>query len=485
MKVAIIKNDSLDYNRDAPFNPSIKYPEYPFTDIGQNNNILYDSIRNILYRFGLDEEHYNTKSWNPLGEIIRPGDNVLIKPNLVLHYNLGGNETDQLLTHGSIIRAVVDYVYIALKGQGSMTIGDAPLQEADFNIITKIVGLDKILDFYNKNSIMKINLVDFRLEKGIVDSFGIIKKEKNEGDTTGFTSIDLKGNSELFEIIDDYNKFRVTNYDKNKMPEHHNKINNEYLISNSVLDADVIINLPKLKSHRKAGMTCALKNLVGINGSKDWLPHHRFGSKEEGGDEYLYKSFRKKLLTRLNEKMDCSTNRLYFLLLRMLHFSIRMTRFIIPYKETYFEGSWYGNDTLARTIIDLNKLIMYADKKGILREELQRKMFIIVDGIIAGEGEGPLEPNSKKLGLLVAGDNPVAVDLVCSRIIGFDYQKIPTFRYALNAKKYVLFNGKISEIKIISDKCNEFGDLYDILNCNLIPAKGWRGHIEYEKNKNS
>jgi len=35
-----------------------------------------------------------------------------------------------------------------------------------------------------------------------------------------------------------------------------------------------------LKLHRKAGITCALKNLIGINGNKEYLPHHRLGGSQ-------------------------------------------------------------------------------------------------------------------------------------------------------------------------------------------------------------
>lgn len=479
MKVAIIKDDKLDYNRDAPFNPSKSYPECPFKDIGQNNGV-YNSIRNILFMLGMDGGNYGKELWNPLGEIIKPGDNVLMKPNLVMHYNLAGG-TDELLTHGSIIRAVLDYVYIALKGKGTITIGDAPLQSADFGKVIKIVGIDKIIDFYNKNSEMKINLIDFRMEMGYKGKIGGIKREKLIGDPLGYSAVDLGDDSELFEISDDYKKFRVTNYDKDEMLKHHDKNRKEYLIPNSVLNADVIINLPKLKSHRKAGMTCALKNLIGANASKDWLPHHRFGSIEEGGDEYLHKSIRKRLLTGLREKMDVARNKYYLILLRMLHFSISATKLILPYKDPYFEGSWYGNDTIPRTIIDLNKIIFYADKKGMLEDKVQRKMFIIVDGIIAGEKEGPLEPRPKNCGLLVGGYNPVSVDLVCSRIMGFDYKKIPTFKYALNAKKYKIFDNNPEDIEVLSNACKNFDDVYDVFNCEFLPADGWSGQIEYGK----
>ena len=66
----------------------------------------------------------------------------------------------------------------------------------------------------------------------------------------------------------------------------HTPTRHAYLIGRRFLECDVFINLPKLKSHQKAGITCALKNLVGINAHKDYLPHFRFGSPSAGGDEY-------------------------------------------------------------------------------------------------------------------------------------------------------------------------------------------------------
>ena len=61
---------------------------------------------------------------------------------------------------------------------------------------------------------------------------------------------------------------------------------NEYLLSATVLSADLVVNLPKLKTHKKTGVSLALKNLVGINGDKNWLPHHCAGSVAQGGDEF-------------------------------------------------------------------------------------------------------------------------------------------------------------------------------------------------------
>ena len=50
--------------------------------------------------------------------------------------------------------------------------------------------------------------------------------------------------------------------------------------------AEVLISLPKLKTHKKVGVTLSLKNLVGINGDKNYLPHFCIGTPDEGGDEF-------------------------------------------------------------------------------------------------------------------------------------------------------------------------------------------------------
>jgi hypothetical protein len=51
--------------------------------------------------------------------------------------------------------------------------------------------------------------------------------------------------------------------------------------------ADVFINLHKMNVHKKTGVTLNLKNLVGINVDKNWLPHHSEGYPRNGGDQFL------------------------------------------------------------------------------------------------------------------------------------------------------------------------------------------------------
>jgi uncharacterized protein (DUF362 family) len=53
-----------------------------------------------------------------------------------------------------------------------------------------------------------------------------------------------------------------------------------------------------------------------------------------------------------------------------------------------------------------------------------RPDFAIVDGIVAMEGNGPIQGQAKTCGVLVAGDDPVAIDATCARIMGLLPEKI-------------------------------------------------------------
>ena len=382
-----------------------------------------------------------------------------------------------MITQGSVIRAVLDYVYIALKGQGGVTIGDAPAVETDFDEVIRLTGVGSIAEYYSDKS-LRLDIIDLRAEQGQT-RLGRLLVKPLKGDPLGYSVVDLKNNSELTDIKGDIKKFRVNNYDIRYMREHHDSSKNEYCIANSILNADVIINLPKLKTHNRTGITCSLKNFVGINGYKSWLPHHRAGSREDGGDEYEHRDVRKDMIIRIYDRISSTKRKYEIPPLWGCILLLNISKMVIPYKDDFFDGSWHGNDTIPRTISDLNKIVRYADKAGTLRDTPQRKMFILVDGIIAGEKEGPQSPSEKKCGILVAGYNPVEVDIVCSRIMGFDYRKMVMFRHAMGRKRYTLFEGNPRDIEIAADNCRSLDDIYDAFGCDFMPPLGWRGHIEY------
>jgi len=50
--------------------------------------------------------------------------------------------------------------------------------------------------------------------------------------------------------------------------------------------------------------------------------------------------------------------------------------------------------------------------------------FVIADGIVAMEGNGPLNGTARPLGRIVLADDPVAADKTCSRLMGFEPGRI-------------------------------------------------------------
>ncbi|MGO9229617.1 MAG: DUF362 domain-containing protein [Bryobacteraceae bacterium] len=58
------------------------------------------------------------------------------------------------------------------------------------------------------------------------------------------------------------------------------------------------------------------------------------------------------------------------------------------------------------------------------------RQFAIVDGIVGMQGNGPIQGVPKRVGLLVAGEDPVAVDATCCRIMRIDPMRIAYLQLA-------------------------------------------------------
>ena len=76
----------------------------------------------------------------------------------------------------------------------------------------------------------------------------------------------------------------------------------------------------------------------------------------------------------------------------------------------------------------------------------------LIDGIIAMEGAGPVSGIPNPLGLLIAGNDAVAVDHVCTRIMGFNPNKISPLTLAVKQKlgsiDYEIFGVKIEDVRM-------------------------------------
>lgn len=488
-EVCIYQVKKIVYPKQAPFRPDNVHPESPFKVVSDEPNVVYEMVRNALFLSGLDKDNFGTAEWNPLKSIVKPGQTVLLKPNLVMHKNPSGFGIDCLVTHPSVIAAVLDYVVIALDGKGKIIVGDAPVQGCDFNALVQENGLRETIEFYKSRlpKDVSIELVDFR---GLINNLDKDSERIIITDEKGVL-VDLSNDSEFCGLSDEkYRGMRITNYDPAILAEHHNKTKNEYLINSRVLSADVVINMPKPKCHRKAGVTISLKNFVGTCARKEYLPHHINGSPVEGGDCYLHKSTLKRLQNFWLDKHNyfLRTKRNLFLS-KVTYLMVRFTRLlekIFGDKDGYFEGNWYGNNTISKTVIDLNKILLYADKDGHMCNSVQRKQFIIADMIVAGEKEGPLEPSPKFAGIIAVGADPVYFDMVIATLMGADVQKIPTLTCALNYKGPYQFSLAKSEPLIVSNIGSLNGRTIrniskdDILN--FQPAFGWTPVFQTPKN---
>jgi len=143
-------------------------------------------------------------------------------------------------------------------------------------------------------------------------------------------------------------------------------------LSKDVLDADVIINLPKLKTHSLCILTCGIKNLYGI------IPQ---GHRSKYHSEYARNEYFSQVLTDI--------------------FSIAMPQ------------------------------------------------LTIVDGIIAMEGEGPAAGSLRKLGIVLASQDTVAIDAVVTNIMGLNPTDIYTTLYSDGRG---LGEGTLENIEIVGEE---------------------------------
>jgi hypothetical protein len=142
------------------------------------------------------------------------------------------------------------------------------------------------------------------------------------------------------------------------------------MIPTLVKQADVIINIPKIKTHDQIPMSGALKNMKGALAEKE-------------------------------------KNRLH-------------------------------KDGLNQGVAEINALL--------------RPKLVVVDGIIAQEGLGPVFGDPVEMDLIMAGEDSVAVDTVICNIMEIDPKQVLCIRFA---EEMGLGTGDLSKIEIIGKKINE------------------------------
>jgi uncharacterized protein (DUF362 family) len=254
------------------------------------------------------------------------------------------------------------------------------------------------LDLKGKRIVLKPNLVEFD-PKGVINthpavieaaiasfrSLGAREVVVAEGPGHRRDNEYLLTASGIYDVI---NEHRVRYVDLNTDDVRRTKLRSsftnlsELYLPETLFNADLLVSMPKLKTHHWAGVTLSLKNMFGV------VPGSVYGWPKNA-----------------------------------LH--------------------WAG---IHRSILDINS-------------SLPIPQFAIVDGIVGMEGNGPLQGQAKQSGVLILGDDMVAVDATAARLMKIEPRKIEYLEIADR------FLGNISHerIELVGEQLERFQQDYRVI----------------------
>jgi uncharacterized protein (DUF362 family) len=400
--------------------PMRALPDPPFDP----PNHIYSAVESVLELAGIPR----------LEGLVQQGTSVLIKPNFVTdryyHERLLESRLLASSTHASVIRPLVDFALE--RGAARVTVADTPIEGCDLQSVTRGMGFQAMITELERRGkpVRFLDLRPFRIApRMLLDdvelggrswNLGVLQRSSLDGDPAGYRTVDLGQNSWFHEVKERDEQLRFHRSHPSTPRPHHTGGRHEYGIPQTVLDADVIIHVPKLKTHKKSGVTISLKSSVGLCGFKYWLPHYTAGAPPLG-DEFPAPQ-------PSSERFAARLSRLPLPLGHSLVARAPKIGAVPPITE----GSWEGNDTIWRTTLDLVRIHLYADAGGRVHRTPARRFLAVVDGIVGGEGEGPFGVRPVELGLLLAGVDPVLVDAAGAEAMGFDWRGIPTISRAVD-----------------------------------------------------
>ena len=254
------------------------------------------------------------------------------------------------------------------------------------------------LDLKGKRIILKPNLVEFDPKRVINTHPAVIEAAIASFRSLGAREVVVaegpghrRDNEYLLTasgVYDVINEHRVRYVDLNTDDVRLTKLRSSFTdlrqlyIPETLFNADLLVSMPKLKTHHWAGVTLSLKNMFGI------VPGSIYGWPKNA-----------------------------------LH--------------------WAG---IHRSILDINS-------------SLPIPQFAIVDGIVGMEGNGPLQGQAKQSGVLILGEDLVAVDATAARLMKIEPRKIDYLEIADR------FLGNISyeKIELVGERLERFQQDYRVI----------------------
>lgn len=412
---------------------------------------------------------------------INRGDMVVIKPNLVKESKVTDKkEWRCVITSAFVISKVCEYVCSKLLDSGKVVICDAPQTDSSFQKISEKLGLQDIANRCASRYGTIVEVVDLRNEEWTKVENITAHRTKLAGDPEGQVLFNL-GKSSLFYKHKGEGNYFGADYDYEELNKHHTGETQEYLLAATPIKADVVISLPKMKTHKKTGVTLSIKNFVGITADKNYLPHHTWGSPKQGGDDYPDASFKRRIETWGSKLVKKWIVKIPFLGVKIAQLARHEGEKLFGSTlNTIRSGSWYGNDTTWRMTMDLNRCLIYGNPDGSFRST-RKRYYSVIDGGIAMEGSGPMEGDPKECGVYISGEDPASVDAVAATLMGFDWKKLAVIREAFSKGIMPISTVDPTTIKVVSDNgqwncCLE--ELREKKHFDFLPPFGWRDHIE-------
>jgi uncharacterized protein (DUF362 family) len=357
---------------------------------------------------------------NPMNAFGARGKTIVIKPNMVRHTNPRGS-LDAVVTSPRVCEVLIQLAAEAVGETGRVVVADSPQNDCEFDVLLDASGWREMLEQVRNSCACPVDLLDMRPESVVMRDGVIVSRKQMRGDPHGEELIDLSHNSAFGNSGLDPSRLRGSDYDPAVTRSSHVDGRHTYSVCRSFLAADLLIVVPKVKTHKKVGLSLAMKNLVGLVGEKNRLPHHTAGFPGSGGDEYprpnLWPRVRQWSIERSRPLLASGKWTPVFRGLR------RMESALLP-EIVERSGNWWGNDTAWRMVVDLVSIL---SKK---RNNAQLPTLFLYDGLVAGEGLGPLAPDALPLGLLAASLDPVAGDWAVARELGVDPLRFPLLREA-------------------------------------------------------
>lgn len=449
------------------------YQGYPDTSPYDPPNGVYSQVEEVLSGLGLDPENLRSRNrWNPLGDLVRPGGLVVLKPNFVANKDqeraLVGDRLLCSSTHASVLRPLLDYASRAVGPEGRITIVDSPVEGTDLGAVIGPLGVPQLLEWAKDTLPTRVELLDLRdfrlVPRMLLDNrplgrrslnLGLLQRIPLAGDPRGYVTVDLGKESAFGDLPKGrLARLRFHRGHPHGPRPHHTETVHQYSLSRTVLASDLFINVPKLKTHKKAGVTLAMKSLIGTTNRKYWLPHYTAGAPPVG-DEYPEEpGWFDRLQARLSR-----------IPLPGGHAAILSCPPRGGHK-IFMDGGNSANDTIWRVVVDFNRILLYSDGGGRMQETPQRAYLALIDGILAGEGEGPINADPRPAGLLAGSLDPLAADAASARAMGFDPGSIPSVQGALGDHRWPFALGSLDDLEIYPEEAAE-------VNLRMRPPRTW------------